>query len=216
MKKSFIFLAIILIVSFLASCKKDPEFSSSEGRVLENGSKKPVPNARIIISKCVGNFNSGGVDCSTADTIYSDAQGKYRYYKELVGDEVYTGIGNYEFFAKKAGYLYQKHIVAMPTRGAISQDIILVPEAWLKLHVKTVNNYNLDDAIDILQILPGGPGPGKNFISAPNIDYTEIYKLSGNDTTTIYWNIEKNNFITNYSKKIYLPALDTTTFNLFF
>lgn len=98
-----------MTVSFLASCKKDPEFSSSEGRVLENGSKKPIPNTKIIISKCVGNFGTGGVDCNTLDTIYSDSQGKYKYYKELVGDEVYTGIGNYEFFAKKKQVTFIKN-----------------------------------------------------------------------------------------------------------
>ena len=214
MKKSFNFLAIILIVSFLASCKKDPEFSSSEGRVLENGSKKPVPNARIIISKCVGNFNSGGVDCNTVDTIYSDAQGKYKYYKELVGDEVYTGIGNYEFFAKKAGYLYQKHIVAMPTRGAISQDIILVPEAWLKIHVKNEKPFDSRDIIEIRGLYAGDNGGG--YKDAVDMDYIKYYQQAGNDSLKISWGVRKNEIFKYGYSKIYLPALDTTTFNLFF
>ena len=216
MKKSFNFLAIILLISFLGGCKKDPEFSSSEGRVLENGSNKPVANAKIIISKCVGNFNTGGVDCTTADTIYSDAQGKYRYYKELVGDDVYGGAGNYEFFAKKAGYLYQKHIVAMPTRGATSQDIVLVPEAWLKIHVKAINQYKPLDAIEIAGLDAVGIPPGKGFKQAMDMDYIKTYKQEGNDTLSIRWTIDKDGVDKDYFKKIYLPALDTTTFNLFF
>ena len=214
MKKSFIFLAIILIISFLASCKKDSEFSSSEGRVLENGSNKPIANAKIIISKCVGNFNSGGVDCSTVDTIYSDAQGKYKYYKELVGNEVYTGVGNYEFFAKKTGYLYQKHIVAMPTRGAISQDIILVPEAWLKIHVKNEKPFDSRDIIEIIGLYAGDNGGG--YKDAVDMDYIKYYQQAGNDSLSIRYSIRKNEIFTTYFKKIYLPALDTTTFNLFF
>ena len=214
MKKSFNFLAIVLIISFLASCKKDPEFSSSEGRVLENGSNKPVANAKIIISKCVGNFNTGGVDCTTADTIYSDAQGKYRYYKELVGDDVYGGAGNYEFFAKKAGYLYQKHIVAMPTRGAISQDIILVPEAWLKIHVKNEKPFDSKDVIEIRGLYAGDNGGG--YEDAVNMDYVKYYKQTGNDSLKISWGVRKDGIFKYGYSKIYLPALDTTTFNLFF
>ena len=86
MKKSFNFLTIVLIVSFLGGCKKDPEFSSIEGRVLEKGSNKPIPNAMIRIQKCAGEF-LGNTSCTDTDTTYSDKDGNYSYYHELVGNE---------------------------------------------------------------------------------------------------------------------------------
>lgn len=102
----------------------------------------------------------------------------------------------------------------MPTRGAISQDIILVPGAWLKIHVKAVNQYKPLDAIQIIGLYAGDNGNG--FDQAVGTDYTKIYQYAGNDTLSIRWTIDKDGANKDYFKKIYLPALDTTTFNLFF
>ena len=217
MKNLFYCLIISFILIAAFACHKETAFASSEGIVKESGSNKPIANAKILISNCAGDINSGNVNCQTVDTIFSDANGKYKYYKELVTQyELAGGVSHYEFMASKKGYLYQQHIVNMPSSGAASQDIILAPSAWLKIHVKAVNHYESPDAIEIAGLYAGEPLPGKGFKQAKDIDYTKVYAREGNNNITIYWTIDKDGIDTKYQKDIYLPALDTTTFNLFF
>ena len=213
MKKSFYFLAIILIVSFLASCKKEPEFSSIKGRVLEKGSNKPIPNALIRIQKCTGEF-LGNTSCTDIDTTYSDKDGNYSYYHELVGNEIYSGAGFFLVPSKPKYFSYLPQDYAMPTRGASQKDMILFPMAWFKIHVKAVNQYKPLDAIQIIGLYAGDNGNG--FKSAIGMDYIKNYQQAGNDTISFRWTIYKDGVDKDYFKKIYLPALDTTTFSLFF
>jgi hypothetical protein len=104
--KKLIFISFsILIISFLASCNKAEDFSILEGRVIEKGSNKPIPDAMIVIQHCGGNFGqSGGVSCSNIDTIYSDKQGNFKHLIELTGDEYNTGAGNYFLVPSKEKY----------------------------------------------------------------------------------------------------------------
>ena len=215
--KKLLFLSLsILIVSFLGSCKKEPEFSSVEGYVREWKSNKPIPNAKIRIQKCAGEF-LGSFSCSDIDTIYSDANGYYKYYKELIGDEAYGGAGSYFLVVSKEKYdTYQVEDYNMPTRGALVKDMILLPKSWLKLHVKAVNQYSPDDSYEILGLYAGESSPGNGFKKILGVDYVKYYQKLGNDSTTIYWSIYKDLIKTNYQKKVYLPALDTTEFKLFF
>ena len=214
MKNLFYCLIISFILIAAFACHKETAFASSEGIVKESGSNKPIANAKILISNCAGDINSGNVNCQTVDTIFSDANGKYKYYKELITqEELAGGVSHYEFMASKKGYLYQQHIVGMPSRDALIQDIILVPSAWLKIHVKAVNHYEPNDLIEIAGLYAGEP---LGFDKAVGIDYTQLYLREGNDTISFRWTIRKDYIYKDYYKKIYLPALDTTNFNLFF
>ena len=51
MKKSFIFLAIPLIISFLVSCKKDNTVLPTvvNGQVLERGTNKPLEGVKVVL-----------------------------------------------------------------------------------------------------------------------------------------------------------------------
>ncbi len=213
--KNLFYLLPILLLFCLSACHKEIAFASSEGVVKESGSNKPIANAKILISNCAGDINSGNVNCQTVDTIFSDANGKYKYYKELITrEELAGGVSHYEFMASKKGYLYQLHLVNMPSSGAASQDIILAPSAWLKIHVKNINPFDSNDAIEIRGLYPGDNGGG--YKDAVGMDYIKYYKQAGNDSLKISWGVLKNEKFEYGYKKIYLPALDTTTFNLFF
>lgn len=214
MKKLIFFSLTLLIISFLGSCRKEPEFSSVEGYVREYKSKKPIPNAKIRIQKCAGEF-LGSFSCSDIDTIYSDANGYYKYYKELIGDEAYGGAGSYFLVVSKEKYdTYQVEDYNMPTRGALVKDMILLPKSWLKLHVKAVNQYDSDDSFEISSLT--GSSTGEWFGNIINLDFVKHYERQGNDSLTVEWYINKDNIETKYQKKVYLPALDTTEFELFF
>jgi hypothetical protein len=215
MKKIFFLFSIALIVSFLSSCHKEPEFSSVEGYVREWKSNKAIPNARIRIQECQGEF-LGSFSCSDIDTIYSDANGYYKYYKEFVGEDAHkSGWNTYLVVSKEKYSTYQVEDYAMPIRGTRIKDMILLPNAWLKLHVKAVNQYDTDDYIKIGE-LDGSQGTagfkGINQVG----EYVKVFPKIGNDSITIYWWIDKDDVIKNYQQKIYLPALDTTEFKLFF
>jgi hypothetical protein len=77
-----------------------------------------------------------------------------------------------------------------------------------------VNNYGTNDNIKVGELDDTSGTAG--FSDAINTDYVEYYKKTGNDSLSIRWWIDKSGIITGYQKKVYLPALDTTTFNLFF
>ena len=217
MKKLTILSFSILLISLIVCChKEEPEFSSCEGRILERGTNKPIANAMIVISYCVVNVDNFSSSCSSEDTIYSDVNGKYSFYQDATALNKYTSAGHFALTASKKGYFKQPIDVSMPNRGAITQDIVLGPSAWLKLHVKAVNQYDSGDTFEVRGLYAGEPLPGKGFDTASGTDYTKYYKKGGNDTITIYWSIDKNDIITKHQKKVYLPALDTTEFKLFF
>jgi hypothetical protein len=218
--KNLIILTLCAMAIFnTMACHKDPEFASCEGHVLEKGSNKPVANAMIIVQSCTANSDKFNLDCSYIDTIFSDANGKYSYYQDEKELAKYGGSGQFNFLASKKGYINQQFPVFMPNRGAATRDITITPSAWLKLHVKAVNHYEPNDIIEIRGLYAGAPLPGGGFKSINEIvEYSKLYLKSGNDSTTIAWTIRTNGGSkeVDYFKKIYLPALDTTEFKLFF
>jgi hypothetical protein len=218
MKKLIQFSIFFLLFSFSYSCTKnqDEDFSFVEGFVVEYNSKKPIPNARIIIQNCGGEFLSS-FSCSNIDTIYSDAKGYYSYRKDLIGDEVYSGAAsNFLVPSKKNYFPYTLEDYAMPTRGNRKKDMVLTPEAWLRVHVKPINKYGNFDLFELRGLYAGDSG-GFSSINKIGEYYTPYYKQAGNDSTTIYWTINKEGGIeTKFEKKVYLTSTDSTTFELLF
>jgi hypothetical protein len=213
--KKLIFISLtILIITFLGSCRKEVAFSSVEGYVIEKGSNKRIPNARIRIQECQGEF-LGSFSCSDIDTIYSDANGYYKYYKEFVGEDAHkSGWNTYLVVSKEKYSTYQVEDYAMPIRGTRIKDMILLPISWLKLHVKAVNQYGINDSFEVGSLT--GSSQGEWFGKINNLDYIKYYERQGNDTIDVSWYIYKDLIKTKYQQKVYLPALDTTEFKLFF
>jgi hypothetical protein len=132
-----------------------------------------------------------------------------------MGDEAYGGAGSYFLVVSKEKYnTYQVEDYAMPTRGTRIKDMILLPNAWLKLHVKAVNQYSIDDSFEVSGLT--GSSQGEWFGKINDLDYVKFYERQGNDTLNIRWSIYKSSVNTEYQQKVYLPALDTTEFKLFF
>lgn len=219
MKKLIQFSIIFLLLSFSYSCTKnqDEDFSFVEGFVVEYNSKKPIPNACIIIQYCNGGDFLGSFSCSNVDTIYADANGHYSYRKDISADEFRAG-GASSFFLvpSKKGYFSQiPEDYVMPTRGAGKKDMMLYPQAWLRVHVKPVNKYGSFDSFELGGLYSGDGG--FNFINKIGEYYTPYYKQGGNDSTTIYWTINKEGGTdTKFQKKVYLTSTDSTTFELLF
>ena len=82
MKKLVILTSISLASSLLwFGCNKDNTpvaVAEISGKVIEKGSNKPVPNAKILISECETS-PLGSNTCYASDTIFSDAQGNYKF-----------------------------------------------------------------------------------------------------------------------------------------
>ena len=150
MKKSFYFLAIVLIVSFLGGCKKDPlcELADNQARlqgfVLEKGTKKPVEGVMLYLTNCVCSTQlGGGCSCTVIDSTKSDKDGHYAFTYIYKG--AFAG-SSFELRAKVNDKYYKrnKFETIVPTEHIIwDYNLELIPKAWVKVHIKNVNHFQL-------------------------------------------------------------------------
>lgn len=212
------FLLIILIISAgIFSCnKEDPPASDSvfigdstkvEGRILEYGNNKPIPNATVVLREGLVYGFSGSPGYENIDTQYTDASGYYKFYfKHRV-----SGINS------KYAFLYDIRVYAnqyFRTESGVqhgwwnkNRNIILNPYAWIKVYIKNVNPF---DEMDYLWL-----GGGGNYYGT-NIDTSEILLVFGNRMEIIVWFIGHNKIKARVEDSIFVIAHDTLFYEILY
>jgi hypothetical protein len=188
------------------SCRKNPIETKTVvfGQVLEQGMNKPIPNAQIIVSHCEGSFGStGGVSCSQIDTFFTDSKGAYRYEPIYVEKNDY----GYTLSASAKGYLKQVGPASIFPNQLRKEDIVLVPEGYIKFHIKNVSKS------DWMQLLDWGQA-NDNVFDGKYIDTTMLQRTSANTQVVFNWKVVNNITTIRFKDSIFLPALDTVFYRI--
>ncbi len=196
-------LPLILLLTALyitiASCDKNDGSYSWEGRALEYGSNKPIPNATVYLMEVKGTF-LGPSGSRKIDSTSTDIEGKFKftysenpYVSEVRGhaDMYYDGSANIQRNGNKT-----------------KTDLILDPHAWLRIHVKNVNPAGEYDAIGFESFSCDSEG----FVGA-QIDTFSVCSNRGNRSHDIYYIVSKIGSGSQRHKLTYtLGAHDTTVY----
>lgn len=207
LKNSILMFSMLFSLCF-ESCLKDNAQVDHDvvwkGRILENSTNKPIPNADIYLYEHELDNDFLSNSPRILKNIYkADKDGYYEFtYRDLVknGYEIQVSAGKY----------YTSNKIASDDRNGVSKvDVLLEPYAWIKFHVKNVNPYDENDNIDI-----NGDCLNKLLIGRLQ-DTIYICDQIGNKPTDFVWWVEKNNTITKHRDTIpYLKAHDTTYFEI--
>jgi hypothetical protein len=123
--RSLLWLLLLAPPLFWLGCKKDPEPEIIKGHVREYGTNKPIPDAKVNLSVCDGEFG-GPISCGLAASTLTDANGYYSF-------PPHEGVRRAN--AVKDGYFTdldsEISILDKP-----ENDIVLFPHAYLKVVVK--------------------------------------------------------------------------------
>jgi hypothetical protein len=204
MKKVLILTSILLAISLLwFGCKEDntPQaVAEISGKVLEQGSNKPIPNAKILISECETS-PLGSNTCYASDTIFSDGQGNYKFAptKEINS--------NLTWFLTATKPSYNKSFVTLSKNVFTTRNIIIEPIGYVR--VKAINSTPFDDG-DKLSF--GWP----EVYYGKNIDKTLFFSISGNKKNYFWWSVTKNGVMNNFSDSIYVKSTDTIDYRILY
>jgi hypothetical protein len=137
--KNIPILFLLSMVLLVIGCSKNGS-ESVEGRVLEFGSNKPIPNATVYLMEVKGTF-LGPSGSSKIDSTTSDHNGRYKF---TYMDNPYVSE-----IRGKANLYYDNYAYIMGTGKKLKTDLILDPHAWLRIHVKNVNPVDTNDYISL-------------------------------------------------------------------
>ena len=208
MKKSFKFLAIVLIASFLVSCKKDPATPSKStvsGRVLQLNTKTPVPNARVYLYESIWSGGLGGGEFTISkDTAITNSKGEYSF-------EYIQGSKSEFFVNAYADSYYTDSNTRWPIESSKQvRDVIIAPYAWISLRVINVPPI---DNIDLITIAGDGfTNEVDQFRKSGACDTIFTKRIRGNQKTLIYkWIGYKDPVIID---SVYCKGLDTILYTI--
>ncbi|MBP7698997.1 MAG: hypothetical protein KA101_00005 [Saprospiraceae bacterium] len=195
-------LCIVALLLCMGCWKEKEQKTTVDFRIVEYGTNQPIENARIILKQCESEF-LGGTFCIELDTVFTDAQGRFKLDLSETPLALELGISAENYFAFDGDYslLWNRHNTG---------DIALYPHAWLKVHIKNVNPFDVFDKLEL-----GWVG-GSNPIYGSDVDSILIYKLLGNRELSLSWASTKNNQIYFYKDSLYLPGHDTTFYEILY
>lgn len=203
------YLFLLICFSFLmAQCHKDDDkFIKVSGKVLEFGSNKPIPNAKVGVYEEGGEF-LGTTWTKLVDTTRTDANGFYSIEKNNI-DRTSS------FFISAAAnkyYPYDPNNYLVTGQEVANNNIVLDPFAWIKVHVKNVNPFNERDSILLGNVVGTIPMThvGKNI----ELNYTN--KVRGNLRMEVQWSVGKNSIWKFFTDSITIPAHDTLNYEILY
>ena len=212
MKKSFNFLAIILIISFLGGCKKDNPVLPTvvNGQVLERGTNKPLEGVKVVLMECTyQGLGSGNYSYSPVNTILTDKEGRYTFDNLVKGDSKDYVIWFYK--DKYDSITDSQNDVDVDWNKTSSPITKMYPFAWLTIRV--INDKPFDEG-DKLEV--GGEwstGDYERFIGK-NTNTIFTKKIRGGQKTQLVWWVVKNNIISSYSDSLKIIPHDTTYYQI--
>jgi hypothetical protein len=203
-----ILLAVSLAV--LTACNKGAEPTTAQGRVTTLGTDTPL--AGIAVTLIEDNYGGGVIGGGNGryngplKTVHTDQNGYYR-----IDHNCYPGTAYWLEFSTAEGHFgpIQKHQVYPGQNNTINMPQI--PFAYVRLHIKNVNPYNVYDWVGF-QLNPGGGGG----YQGPGIDLNTIQKTAGNANSVLYYTWTKNNITSETFDTLFIPAYDTLDYQIFY
>jgi len=166
-----IYIGLIAFVFFMGCSKSGP--GKIEGYVFEEGTNKPIANAKVYIEQSFHYNTPERLESTTTDDKgyfklkYFNKRNSYSYSINVLSDDAFTYFHT-EFEKRKNKY-----------------TVFLAPLAYIKYRVK--NNLS-NDANFIAQIESGHSPMFQKFIKAnKDTTFMDVFKINGNGQTTISW-----------------------------
>lgn len=213
----FIF-AVFSILILILSCKKDENNSISiNGKIYDGNQNIPVVDAEVTfwVSRLEnGTYNPNLIALFTVNT---DAAGNYSFNLTKEKDASYRiTIDKTKYF----GQIIDIDVDDLPP-GTHNLNYTILPEAYIKLHVKNVNYFDNNDKIgySITSTQPTGTNCCNNLPTTGtgyNYENTSICKTYGAQKIKVSWSVKKNSINSLYDSLIYCVPFDTTTFDLIY
>ncbi len=183
--------------------KEKEQKTTADFRIVEYGTNQPIENARIILKRCTSEF-LGGTYCDNVDTLYTNAQGRFALSIPQTPD-------TYQFSIDAANYFdYEGNDYLLQVNQHNTGDLALYPHAWLKVHIKNVNPFDVFDRIKF------GWESGEIYYYGQELDTLFTYKLVGNQDFRATWWVFKNNQSSFFVDTLYLPGHDTTFYEILY
>jgi len=125
-----------VLLTALTACSKDNAIHTWEGKVLEYGTMKAVPNATLYLQTISGSILGPGIS-KTIDSTISDHNG---YFKFTFLDEPYS----YRIRGSAEQY-FQNDVSRIQNNKNTNKDLVLDPFAWLKVYIKNTSPIDQND-----------------------------------------------------------------------
>ena len=210
MKNSFYFFSVIFILVLSFACSKDKldcDKARLQGKVLEKGSNKPLVGWTVYFSTC-DCVLLGGCNCELKDSTTTDSKGSYSY------DYAFGNTGDLFAYPKvQEGFLiYDYRVLGSYRRHRTeTKDILIVPKAWIKFHIFNDKPFDQFDQFSLNGSYHYG---GDINLGGDNANKYFKRLVDGNDTTSITQYTTKNDKLVIKRNKIYVPAHDTTFYEI--
>ena len=197
--------------SFLMTqCRKEANnFIKVSGKVLEFGSNKAIPNAKVGIYEEGGEF-LGSTWTKLVDTTRTDANGFYSINKPNID----KGSSFFISAAANKYYTYDPNNYLVTGQNVTNNNIVLDPFAWIKVHVKNVNPFNDRDSILLGNVV--GPADGTMTYIGKNVELNFINKIRGNLPIRATWTVAKNSIGKSFVDTIKVSAHDTLKYEILY
>ncbi|MBK7233869.1 MAG: hypothetical protein IPH93_16805 [Saprospiraceae bacterium] len=209
----------VLLALLFLSCEKDNDDSNIipyangtkskvSGQVIEYGSNKPIPGAKVILQEgyISGSLLSGRTVWTAIDTFVADNDGKYQFeFFHKVDDSDRKELYAYKVYIEKDQYFPSLEKRAHKGMWTKNLNFVLDPYAWIKVHVKNVYSFDEKDYIWI--------GGGSNYYGK-SVDTSEIQLEFGNRMSKLVWFVGHNKIETRFEDSIYVIARDTVPYEI--
>ncbi len=205
MKKIIQLFAIALIISILCfGCNKDDTptpVAKISGKVLEQGSNKPVPNAKILISECETS-PLGSNTCYASDTIFSDAEGNYKFAPTKEINSKLT------WFLTATKPSYNKAFVTLSKNVFTTRNIIIEPIATIRVRAINTKPFDDNDKLDFTT--------SNSTLWGKKVDTTLMFSIEGNVKKAFFWYVTKNGVFKRNIDTLYIKSTDTIDYRILY
>ena len=212
MKKISYFLAIVLIIRFLANCRKDNPIPPTivKGQVIEQGSNKPLEGVKVVLMEGTFGNSSGNYSYHPIDTFLTDKSGNFTYEHKLPQTlkdyELWYYKNNYFDISSKSNNVRITNITESKT---ISPIIRMSPFAWLRIRAINSNPFDEFDAFSIKVTDKDWDFYGIK------VDETFIEKVQGGKKQAFSWIIQRNQkWGKTFVDSVYCKGRDTTYYEI--